>query len=98
MFARVISFQVQPDRLDEVENAYQSSLLPETKKHDGFLTLLTLLDEDSNEMLELTLWQDEEARLGSERAGGLLEWKLNALEAITGEATRVENYELRLMS
>jgi hypothetical protein len=99
MLARVISVQVPPERLDEVERAYKSSLLPETETYDGFLTLLTLRNEDSNEMLEVTLWQDEEARLESERAGGLLEWKLNALEAITGEATtRVENYELRLIS
>ena len=98
MFARVISFQVRPDRLDEVENAYRTSLLPETETHNGFRTMLTLRNEDTNEMLELTLWQDEEARLESERSGGLLEWKQNALEAITGESTRVENYELRLMS
>lgn len=71
MFARVISFKVSPDRLDEVENAYRSSLLPETQKYVGFLTLLTLRNEHTNEMLELTLWQDEEARLESERAGGL---------------------------
>ena len=98
MVARVISFQVMPDRLDEVENAYRTSLLPETETYNGFRTMLTLRNEDTNEMLELTLWQDEEARLESERSGGLLEWKLNALETITGEATRVENYELRFMS
>jgi hypothetical protein len=98
MLARVISFQVLPERLEEVDNAYRGSLLPETEKHDGFLSMLTLLNEETNEMLELTLWRDEEARRESERSGGLLEWKLNALEAITGEATRVENYELRLMS
>lgn len=98
MLARVISFQVLSERLDEVENAYRSSLLPETETYDGFLTMLTLRNEDTNEMLELTLWRDEEARLESERAGGLLEWKLNALETITGEAATIENYELHLMS
>jgi hypothetical protein len=31
----------------------------------------------------------------SERAGGLLEWKTNALEVITtGDATTIEDYEL----
>ena len=98
MFARVISFQGMPDTLDEVENAYRTSLLPETETYNGFRAMLTLRNEDTNEMLELTLWQDEEARLESERPGGLLEWKLNALEAITGEAARVENYELRILS
>ena len=98
MLARVISFRVLPEKLDEVENAYRSSLLPETEGYDGFLSMLTLRNEETNEMLEVTLWRDEEARGESERAGGLLEWKLNALEAITGEATIVENYELRLMS
>ena len=98
MLARVISLYVQPGRLDEVDNANRTSLLPETETYDGFRTMLILRNEDTNEMLELTLWRDEEGRLESERAGGLLEWKLNALEAITGEATSVENYELRLIS
>ena len=55
MLARVISFQVLPERLNEVESAYRGSLLPETESHDGFLSMLTLLNEDTDEMLELTL-------------------------------------------
>jgi hypothetical protein len=98
MLARVISFQVRPERLGEVDNAYKTSLLPETETYDGFSSMLIFRNDDTNEMLELTLWRDEKGRLESERPGGLLEWKLNALEAITGEATRVENYELRLIS
>ena len=46
----------------------------------------------------MTLWENEDARLESERVGGLLKWKTNALEAITGEATTIENYELWFMA
>ena len=98
MLARVISSQVQPERLQEVENAYRASLLPETEKYDGFRCMLLLTNEDTNETLELTLWQDEKARCKSERARGILEWKVNALETITAAAAPVENYELHLIS
>ena len=91
MLARVISFQVPPERLEEIENAYRSTLLPEMEAHRGFSGVFLLRHEDTSEILELTLWEDEAARLESERAGGLLEWKTNALEAITGEASTIEN-------
>jgi hypothetical protein len=34
----------------------------------------------------------------SEREGGVVDWKTNELESITGTATVVENYDLRLIT
>jgi hypothetical protein len=44
----------------------------------------------------VSIWEDEEALRESE--GAVVEWKTNTLESITGNATVVENYELRLIT
>lgn len=94
----MISFKVPPEKSEEVENTYLTSLIPEMDKYQGFAFALVFRNEDTNETYEVSIWEDEEALRESEREGGVLEWKTNTLESITGSATVVENYELRLIT
>ena len=94
----MISFKVPPERLEEVENAYLTSLVPEMETYRGFTFALLFRNEDTNETFEVSIWEDEEALRESEREGAVVEWKTNILESITGNATVVENYELRLIT
>jgi quinol monooxygenase YgiN len=96
--ARMISFKVPPERLEEVESAYLTSLVPEMEKYQGFAFALVFRNEDTNETFEVSIWEDEEALRESEKEGGVVEWKTNTLESITGNATVVENYVLRLIT
>ena len=98
MKARMISFKVPPERLEEIENAYLTSLIPEMEKYRGFTFTLVFRKEDTNETFEVSIWEDEEALRESEKEGGVVEWKTNKLESITGNATVVENYDLRLIT
>ena len=98
MKARMMSFKVPPERLEEIENAYLTSLVPEMEKHPGFAFVLVFRNEDTNETFEVSIWNDEDALRESEREGGLLDWKRNTLESITGNATAKENYDLRIIS
>ncbi len=98
MKARMISFKVPSERLEEVDNAYLTSLIPEMEKYRGFTFVLVFSNVDTNEMFEVSIWEDEEALRESEKQGGVVEWKTNTLESITGNATVVENYELRLIT
>ena len=96
--ARMISFEVPPERLEEVENTYLTSFVPEMEKHDGFAFALLFRNEDTNETFEVSIWEGEEAVRESEKEGGVVEWKTNTLESITGSGTVVETYELRLIT
>ena len=98
MRARMISFKVPPEKLEEVENTYLTSLVPEMEKYQGFAFALVFRNEDTNETYEVSIWEDEEAVRESEKEGAVVEWKRNELESITGSATIVENYELRLIT
>jgi heme-degrading monooxygenase HmoA len=94
----MIGFKVPPERLEEVENAYLTSLVPEMEKHQGFAFVLLVRNKDTDETLEVSIWEDEDALRESEKEGGVVDWKTNVLERITGNAPAIENYELRLIT
>jgi heme-degrading monooxygenase HmoA len=94
----MISFKVPPERIEEIENAYLTSLVPAMETHRGFAFALVFRNQDTNETFEVSVWEDEDALRESEKEGGVLDWKTNVLESITGNATDVENYELRLIT
>ena len=94
----MISFKVPPDKLEEIENAYLTSLVPEMETYRGFAFTLVFRNQDTNETFEVSIWEDEDALRESAKEGGVVEWKTNKLESITGSATVVENYELRLIT
>ena len=98
MKARMMSFEVPQEKLEEIENAYLTSFVPEMEKHEGFAFVLLFRNEDTNETFEVSIWNDEDALRESEREGGVVDWKRNKLESITGNATAKENYDLRLIS
>jgi heme-degrading monooxygenase HmoA len=94
----MIGFKASPERLEELENAYLTLLIPEMEKQRGFTFVLLIRNTDTNETLEVSIWENEDALRESEREGGLLEWKANAIASITGSATDIQNYELRLIT
>ncbi len=98
MKARMMSFKVPQERLEEIENAYLTSFVPEMEKHEGFAFVLLFSNEDTDETFEVSIWNDEDALRESEKEGGVVEWKRSKLEAITGNAPAKENYDLRLIS
>ena len=63
-----------------------------------FAFALVFRNADTDETYEVSIWEDEEALRESEKEGGVVEWKTNTLESITGSDTVVENYELRLIT
>jgi hypothetical protein len=52
-----------------VYDVYLHSLIP-AERHKGFRALLLFWDPDAGEALEITLWQDEDARRASQEEGG----------------------------
>ncbi|CAA9429162.1 MAG: hypothetical protein AVDCRST_MAG78-1562 [uncultured Rubrobacteraceae bacterium] len=94
----MIGFKVPPERLEEVENTYLTSFVPEMEKHRGFAFVLVFRNAETNETFEVSIWEDDDALRESAKEGGVVEWKTNKLESITGDATVIENYELRLIT
>jgi heme-degrading monooxygenase HmoA len=96
--ARMIGFKVPPEKLEELENAYLTSFVPEMEKYEGYAFVLLFRNEDTNETFEVSIWEDEDALREGEKEGGVVEWKTNKLESITGDETVIKHYELRLIT
>jgi hypothetical protein len=96
--ARILGFEVPPEKIEEVERTYRTSLLAMTEEHEGFGALLLLWNPDTGEALEITVWGDEEARRSSEAESGPVPKKLDALSDVLGETPAFQSYELRIMS
>ena len=61
---------------------------------EGFSGLILLQDGDAGKTLELTLFEDKDAKEKSEQDGSILDRKVYALEGLLSESPSVENYEL----
>lgn len=98
MQVRAMSFRMTADWLEELDAVYQDIILPLLERHPGFSSLLVFFDADTSKVLEITLFESEDARIASERAGGVLDQKLEALARAVGASPETENYDLRLIS
>ncbi len=59
MYARVVTTQYQPGKLDEGLHIFRESVLPELKQQAGFQGITLLLDRSNNKMAGISLYQTE---------------------------------------
>jgi heme-degrading monooxygenase HmoA len=71
----MIGFKVPPERLEEIENAYLTSLVPEMEKYPGFALVLLIRNKDTNETLEVSIWRTKTLCARARRREGLLTGK-----------------------
>jgi ketosteroid isomerase-like protein len=69
MHARVITAQLQHDKLGEVSRLYQQTLMPTLGARPGFQGALLLVDGDTGKSLTIMLWETEADLRASERDG-----------------------------
>lgn len=59
MFARVTTFQVRPDKIDETNRIATESVIPAIKQQTGFKTFITLEDRSSGKAILVTVFETE---------------------------------------
>ena len=59
MHARIITAQVQHDRLNEASRLYQEQLMPTARQQPGFKGAWLLLDRHTGKGLAILLWETE---------------------------------------
>ena len=58
MFARVTTFQIRPDKIDE-NNQVAESIIPAIKQQTGFKTFFALQDRSSGKAILVTIFETE---------------------------------------
>ena len=93
MFARVVRYQVDPDRCDEALAALEGAV-KQIGEIDGITGGYLLVDGDSGRIITITLWEDQAALESSEVRASRL--RQEALHAVEGDIESVER--LRVVS
>ncbi|MGH9179891.1 MAG: hypothetical protein ACRD0N_15250 [Acidimicrobiales bacterium] len=95
MQARVTKFSVDPSRIDDANEYYQSKVLPQARELAGCRGGVALVDRASGQIFSFTLWDDEEAMRASEEAGNQLRGQ--AASDLGFSAPLVERYEVGVL-
>ncbi len=61
MFSRVITCDIQPDRISEFRNIVNEELLPRIEAQPGFLENIESVDPNTGKYCCVTLWESEAA-------------------------------------
>ena len=94
MFARVSTFQGQPDQTAEGIRIAREQILPAARLQDGFKGIYLLFDRESGRSLSITLWETEEDMKASEEAASRV--RTESAEAAGETIIGVERYEVAL--
>ena len=67
MHARLVTSQLQLDKLEEASQLYRESILPEVRQLPGFKGRMVLVDRSTGKAIAITLWESEaDARASGE--------------------------------
>lgn len=94
MFARVSTFQGEPEQTAEGIRLAREQILPAARLQDGFEGIYLLFDPETGRSLSITLWATEADMKASEEAANRVreESVRKAGDAIVG----IERYEVAL--
>ncbi len=95
MHARVTKFTVEPGRIDDANEYYRSTVLPQARELAGFKGGVALVDRDGGNIFSFTLWENEEALRASEEAGNRLRGQ--AASDLGFPTPVVERYEVGVL-
>ncbi len=59
MHARVVTMQIDPDRINETVRIFRDSVVPAAKEQVGFKGGLFLVDAAAGKALSITMWERE---------------------------------------
>ncbi len=68
MYARILRSHFKPEKVDEAARMFEESVLPLCRQQPGFRGAFFMKDAGSGDSVVITLWEDQDAMLASERS------------------------------
>ncbi len=97
MFARIVSFQLKSDKLDEAARFYKENNIPASKSQKGFNSSYLLIDRKTGKGASVAFWDSEEDIIANEASGWWQGQVDKFKDFLTGSVTR-EVYEVSAQS
>src|SRR5712691_10961869 len=96
MYARVITAQNQPGKVDEAVQIYRESLLPQARQQPGFKGAMMLVDHTTGKGTSITLWQTQADAQTSGTGSAYLQAQIAKAASLLAAAPIVETYEVSI--
>ena len=93
MYARTITVQYQPGKIDDGLQIYREAL-KETRQQPGFKEVLGLVDRSANKGISITLWESEADALASGAGSANMQSQLAKFASVFDAAPLFETYEV----
>jgi len=93
MYARAVSIQFQPGKVDEASRIVQDSIVPAMKGQKGFKGQLLLTQKDTGKAMSINLWETE-ADLTTFETSPIYKELLGKLGSILAGPPAGERYEV----
>ena len=68
MFARLLKYQTNIDRIDKASKLFHDTVIPMCKTQKGYKGAFFLADRATGECMPMTLWKTEEDMLANEKS------------------------------
>ena len=94
MFARVSTFRVPPNQVEEAIHYIREQVLPKAQQMEGFKGPYLLFDRDSGKALMVGLWESEEAMRACEEL--ITVQHTESTQTIGARGVSVSKYEVVL--
>ena len=95
MYARVVTVQIQPGKMDEGTDIYRDSVVPAAQQQKGFKGGFLFSDPNTGKGVSIALWETEDDMKASETSGYLQEQILKFAAVLAAPPT-TEHYEVAI--
>ena len=92
MYARVITFHYQPDKIEEALHILRETVIPELQQLPGFKGATNLVDYGHDKVVGMTLWDSKDNLQGS--GMNKLQARFAKISAYLAAMPTVEVYEV----
>jgi heme-degrading monooxygenase HmoA len=93
MFARLTTFQIKVDKMDETIRVYEESVVPAARSQNGYRGNYLLTDRKTGKGIAVTLWDSEQDAVANEQSGYYQEQVGKFKDVFTAPPVR-EGYEV----
>jgi heme-degrading monooxygenase HmoA len=92
MKARVVTVQIQPDKLDEAVSIYRDSVMPAASEYKGCHAIFLVTDRSSGKGVSISFWDEQE--LQSSEASGYLQEQFGKFAGVFAAPPTRELYDV----
>ena len=94
MYVRAANVLIRPEKMQEVIDLHNDSLIPAAKAQKGWQGSYLMTDADGGKIFSITVWESKAEMLASESGTGDLQEQVAKFDSVFSEPPNFSHYEL----